>query len=165
MCLEFLGSEIINAFQQRLEAPGLEMGSGRPAILAGHLSASLQRPGDTARQFFTAVVVSQRGTGTSNLPGCMSGTLCMLVFSVNQQINHCKWSQKKKVFRNLLVNSNSIRSQYMLVWDDVQTPPFISAKPRHVTIHTVLAAPIRNAKIKTSNETTCLQHCLWPRVY
>lgn len=51
MCLEFLGSEIINAFQQRLEAPGLEMGSGRPAILAGHLSASLQRPGDTARQF------------------------------------------------------------------------------------------------------------------
>lgn len=58
---------------------------------------------------FTAVVVSQRGMGTSNLPGCMSGTLCMLVFSVNSQINHCEWSQKN-VFRNLLVNSNSIRS-------------------------------------------------------
>lgn len=50
MCLEVLGSEIINAFQQRLEAPGLEMGSNRPAILAGRLSASLQRPGDSARQ-------------------------------------------------------------------------------------------------------------------
>lgn len=50
MCLEFLGSEIINAFQQRLEAPGLEMGSNRPAKLAGRLSASMQWPGNSARQ-------------------------------------------------------------------------------------------------------------------